>query len=277
MRASNQSNRYSLLSSYTADLGSLISRKRTEIGLRAANIESSLAGRAKTEFLANMSHELRTPLNAIIGFAEVIQARSKDCSANDKTQEYAGYITQAGRSLLKILNDILDMSNIEAGSIALNLEAYLLHEIVENSVALMQTRAASKKQTLRVCLPDDLPSVVVDEMRIKQALTNIISNAILFTPECGDIVIAAAQKPIGIEIEISDTGIGMTCEQIDYALRPFGQIKAAYSRDHAGTGLGLPIARALILLHDGKFDISSEPGVGTTVRLKLPFIATKIK
>ena len=270
MHAVSRASRKSLLSSYAADLGSLISRRRSENALRAAGIESAMANRAKSEFLANMSHELRTPLNAIIGFADLIQAPSAGAAEPGKSTEYASYISQGGRDLLKILNDILDLSRIEIDNFELNLERHSIRDLIETSVDLVQARASDKKQTLHMRVNGDLPIIVVDETRIKQALSNILSNAVTFTQEGGAIFVIAKHGPGSIAIEITDTGIGMTDEQIAYSLKPFTQVMPARVRNHAGTGLGLPIARALVLRHGGTFQIASKAGVGTTVSLSLP-------
>lgn len=270
MRSVNRSGRKSLLSAYAADLGSLISRRRSENALRAAGIESAMASRAKSEFLANMSHELRTPLNAIIGFADLIQVPVAADSEKGKASEYASYIAQGGRDLLKILNDILDLSRIEIDNFELVLERYSIHQLVEDSVDLVRPRASDKKQTLHVRIASDLPTVPVDATRVKQALSNILSNAVTFTHEGGAIFVIAKEDADAISIEITDTGVGMTDEQMNYALKPFTQVKPARTRDHAGTGLGLPIAKALVLRHGGSFHISSKLGVGTTIALTLP-------
>jgi len=270
MRALNRASRKSLLSSYAADLGSLISRRRSENALRAASMESAMANRAKSEFLANMSHELRTPLNAIIGFADLIQVPPAAEGGQGKSAEYAGYIAQGGRDLLKILNDILDLSRIEIDNFELNLERHSIRDLVETSVDLIEARASDKKQSLHVSVNDGLATIVVDETRIKQALSNILSNAVTFTQEGGAIFVRAKESDGAIVVEITDTGIGMTDEQIAYALKPFTQVMPARIRNHAGTGLGLPIARALVLRHGGTFQITSKAAVGTTVSLTLP-------
>ena len=270
MQSVNRTSRKSLLSEYASDLGSLISRRRSENALRAAGIESAMASRAKSEFLANMSHELRTPLNAIIGFADLIQVPVAADSEKGKASEYAGYIAQGGRDLLKILNDILDLSRIEIDNFELVLEQHSIRQIIEDSVDLVQTRARDKKQTLHVRVANDLPIVSVDGTRVKQALTNILTNAITFTQDGGAIFVIAKEDSGAVSIEITDTGIGMTDEQMVHALKPFTQVKPARTRDHAGTGLGLPIAKALVLRHGGKFRIASKQGVGTTIALTLP-------
>jgi len=268
MLASQRPRKRSLLSVYSADLGSLISRKRSENALRVAGIESALANRAKSEFLANMSHELRTPLNAIIGFSGLLQKQGQANPA--KSLEYAGYIERAGRDLLKILNDILDLSRIEIGNFKLDLEQHSVGSIIEDSVALIQPRASEKKQTLQLRVAKDLPLILLDDLRIKQVLSNLLSNAIKFSPEGAEIAIAATATPGAIEITITDTGIGMTPEEVAQSLKPFAQVRPVHTRDSGGTGLGLPIARALVLQDGGSFHISSKPQSGTTVTIALP-------
>ncbi|MGC9953168.1 MAG: HAMP domain-containing sensor histidine kinase [Rhizomicrobium sp.] len=263
--------RISLLSRYSADLGQCLSRERSEKALRAAAIEQALASRAKSEFLANMSHELRTPLNAIIGFSDLIG----DLAARDplaaRTCEYAGLVNQAGKHLLDVISDILDISKIESGTFALDPEPYPLREVILASTVLVEPRIAEKKQTLVLKLSATLPTMNVDGRRLKQALINLLSNAHKFTPEGGRIVVTAAPEADGtVSICVQDTGIGMTAEQIAVALTPFGQVRSSRTRSHEGTGLGLPIAKALIEQHGGSFSVASEENAGTTVTVTLP-------
>jgi signal transduction histidine kinase len=265
----------SLLSAYTANLGQLMTRRRAESALRAAAIESALANRAKSEFLANMSHELRTPLNAIIGFGELIETLAPEKRSAGKPAQYAGYITQAGRHLLEVVNDILNISEIESGSFRVEGEPLDLKKLVTSAILLSQRRIDQKRQTIEVHIPATLPPVMADALRLKQILINLLSNASKFTPEGGRLRVAA--EPEGAEriaIAVSDTGVGMTQDEIDRALQPFTQIRSAYTRTEEGTGLGLPIARALVLRHGGTFHVASTPSVGTTVTFTLP-IATE--
>jgi len=265
----------SLLSAYTANLGQLMTRRRAESALRAAAIESALANRAKSEFLANMSHELRTPLNAIIGFGELIETLAPEKRSAGKPRQYAGYITQAGRHLLEVVNDILNISEIESGSFRVEGEPLDLKKLVTSAILLSQRRIDQKRQTIEVHIPATLPPVMADALRLKQILINLLSNASKFTAEGGRLRVAA--EPEGAEriaIAVSDTGVGMTQEEIDRALQPFTQIRSAYTRNEEGTGLGLPIARALVLRHGGTFHVASTPSVGTTVTFTLP-IATE--
>ncbi|MEW6090552.1 MAG: ATP-binding protein [Pseudomonadota bacterium] len=263
--------RKSLLADYSTNLGELMSRRQSEAALRSAKIESDMASRTKSEFLANMSHELRTPLNAIIGFSEFIQHITASGKPSPKTGEYAQHIADAGRHLLNIISDILDISKIESGTFQLTREEYDLRELIDACTVLIEPRIREKRQVLEVKADQVLPSVPVDVRRIKQVLINLLSNAHKFTGEGGRIVLVATRMPDGgATIAVADTGIGMTKEQIDYAMTPFGQVQSSYARGHEGTGLGLPIAAALTKLHGGEFQIHSEPGRGTTVFFTLP-------
>ena len=265
----------SLLSAYTANLGQLMTRRRAESALRAAAIESALANRAKSEFLANMSHELRTPLNAIIGFGELIETLAPEKRSAGKPAQYAGYITQAGRHLLEVVNDILNISEIESGSFRVEAEPLDLKKLVTSAILLSQRRIDQKRQTIEVHIPAMLPPVMADALRLKQVLINLLSNASKFTPEGGRLSVAAELEGAEqVAIAVSDTGVGMTQDEIDRALQPFTQIRSAYTRNEEGTGLGLPIARALVLRHGGTFHVASTPTVGTTVTFTLP-IATE--
>jgi len=260
----------SLLSAYTADLGQLISRDRAEVALRAAAIESAMASRAKSEFLANMSHELRTPLNAIIGFGEMIEKLAHEKRSAGKPRLYAAYIAHAGKHLLEVVNDILNISEIESGAFTLNLEPQILSDIVSSCVLLVQRRVEEKQQALVVRLEENLPLIMADQLRLKQVLINLLSNSSKFTPDGGGISICAQRGAEDlIEISVSDTGIGMTPDEIERALKPFMQIHSTYARTQEGTGLGLPTARALILKHGGTFEVTSTPGIGTTVSFTL--------
>lgn len=270
-RHSARSRRKSLLADYSANLGELMSRRQSEAALRSAKIEADMASRTKSEFLANMSHELRTPLNAIIGFSEFIQHIAASGKTSDKTVEYAEHISGAGRHLLNIITDILDISKIESGTFQLAREEYDLRELIDACTVLIDPRMREKHQALEVKADPALPRMRIDVRRIKQVLINLLSNAHKFTAEGGRIVLVATRTPDGgATIAVADTGIGMTKEQIDYAMTPFGQVQSSYSRGHEGTGLGLPIAAALTKLHGGEFHIHSEPGRGTTVFFTLP-------
>ncbi|MDR3528611.1 MAG: ATP-binding protein [Rhizomicrobium sp.] len=246
-----------------------MSRQRGERALRAAAVEQALASRAKSEFLANMSHELRTPLNAIIGFSDIIAGQMTMPMA--KITEYAGLINGAGRHLLDVITDILDVAKIESGTFSLDLEGVALREIVVSAVSLVEHRITEKHQSLAVVLPDGLPRVRADARRLKQILINLLSNAHKFTQERGTITVAAAAVDSRyVAITVRDTGTGMSAEQIQLALKPFGQVRSGHTRAHEGTGLGLPIAKALIEQHGGRMWVDSSEGRGTTVAFTLP-------
>lgn len=258
-----------LLADYCQTLGHMRLRVQREHALRSAKVEAELASRAKSEFLANMSHELRTPLNAIIGFADLIHHLGGQNPG--KNMEYAANIGDAGRHLLNIISDILDISKIESGSASLSLGQHDIRELVESSVLLVRDRIEEKGQRLEVRLSRDLPPLTIDARRVKQIIINLISNAHKFTPARGRIIVVARSTPEGgATVAVADTGPGMTPEELRIALKPFGQVRADHYRAHDGTGLGLPIAAALARQHGGKLELASEPGAGTTAVLLLP-------
>ena len=271
MHARDRRKSKSLLSAYSADLGQMVSRRRAEAALRAAAVESAMASRAKSEFLATLSHELRTPLNAIIGFGEMIEHLAPEKRSAGKPRQYAGYIAHAGRHLLEVVNDILNISEIESGNFSLVLAPLDVRDVVDSAVLLAQRRIEQKRQTFDVHVPHDLPRVLGDELRLRQIVINLVSNASKFTGEGGRVCIAAQiDEPNWVKVAVADTGCGMTAEEVDRAMQPFTQIRSTYSRNEEGTGLGLPIAKALILRHGGTLNIQSKPNVGTTVTFTLP-------
>ncbi|HJW41693.1 MAG TPA: HAMP domain-containing sensor histidine kinase [Rhizomicrobium sp.] len=261
--------RASLLSRYSEDLGVLISRRDSEDALHAAAMQEALANRAKSQFLANMSHELRTPLNAIIGFSSLLQGDERVRLAG-QAHEYAGYIESAGHHLLSIISDILDISKIESETFELQLQEGVLCEVVEAAASLVRAKIAEKHQTFTIHMPDGVPSFKFDARRLKQVLTNLLSNAHKFTPERGTIRLIVAVEPEHVAFAVVDNGIGMTPDQQKIALQPFAQVESAYTRTQEGTGLGLPIAKALVEQHGGTFRICSEPEQGTQVVFTLP-------
>ena len=261
--------RHTLLSRYTFDLGQCVSRQRGERALKAAAIEQALASRSKSEFLANMSHELRTPLNAVIGFSEIMAGPMALSAA--KITEYAGLINSAGRHLLDVISDILDVAKIESGTFALDSESIALREVIVGAVSIIEHRIVEKHQVLCVVVPDRLPRIQGDARRLKQILINLLSNAYKFTPAGGTITVAAAAVDSRyVAVSVRDTGAGMSPEQLLLALKPFGQVRISHTRAHEGTGLGLPIARALIEQHGGRMCVESAEGRGTTVAFTLP-------
>jgi Signal transduction histidine kinase len=246
-----------------------VSRQRGERALKAAAMEQALASRTKSEFLANMSHELRTPLNAIIGFSDIIAGQPS--LPRERTSEYAGLINDAGKHLLAIISDVLDVAKIESGTFELDIETHPLRDLLVSAASMVEHRIADKHQTLAVVLPDRLPLVRADARRLKQIVVNLLSNAHKFTPSGGGITLAAAPVDAHyVAVSVRDTGIGMSEAQIEVALTPFGQVHNCRTRSQEGTGLGLPIAKALVEQHGGRLWLDSAEGHGTTVAFTIP-------
>ena len=246
-------------------------RRNAEIALLNAKELADFANRSKSEFLANMSHELRTPLNAIIGFSEIIKDQMFGAVGQPQYVEYAKDIYDSGQLLLSLINDILDMSKIEAGKRALMETTLNIGAIVESVSRLVDARAKEGKVRLNWHIPRDLPALRGEEKAMKQILTNLLTNAIKFTPEAGSVTLSAMiDENNRMRISVIDSGIGIAPQDIAVTLTPFGQIESALSRKHQGSGLGLPLTKALVELHGGSLDLQSELGNGTTVTLTFP-------
>jgi len=246
-------------------------RRQTELALIHAKEQADFANRSKSEFLANMSHELRTPLNAIIGFSEIIMEQMFGPVGQAQYVEYSRDIYDSGQLLLSLINDILDMSKIEAGKRALAEAVLDMDQIIQSVVRLVASRAKLGKLHLNINVPKDLPYLRGEEKALKQIITNLLTNAIKFTLEGGSVTLTASIDPTGrMMIIIQDTGIGIAPEDIAVALAPFGQIESALSRKNQGTGLGLPLTKALVELHGGALELKSKLGEGTTIQLVFP-------
>ena len=245
--------------------------KASERKLIEARSQAELANRAKGEFLANMSHELRTPLNAIIGFSEVISNELFGPIANEKYLEYIGDIHASSLHLLSIINDVLDMSKIEAGKVELAQEVVPLQSLIGEVMRMVHERARSREIELIAQMSREEVDIWADERSMKQIFLNLLSNAIKFSREGGTVQVrVVADGPDVALFEIEDHGIGMNEEEQERALQPFGQAQPATTRTYGGTGLGLPITKGLVEAHGGTLTISSRAGHGTTVRVVLP-------
>jgi PAS domain S-box-containing protein len=246
-------------------------RRKAEAGLRQAMKEADFANRSKSEFLANMSHELRTPLNAIIGFSEIIKNQLFGPVGNPQYIEYAHDIYDSGELLLSLINDILDMSKIEAGKRPLAEADLAVADVVRSVMRLVAVRAKAGHVKMNIHVPPEIHNVRAEEKALKQILANLLTNAIKFTPEGGLVTLSVRIADDGrMAFEVRDTGIGMKPEDIPVALTPFGQIENVLSRKNQGTGLGLPLTKALIELHGGELRLDSEVGAGTAVTVFLP-------
>lgn len=246
-------------------------RKKAEIALMDAKVESDLANRSKSEFLANMSHELRTPLNSIIGFSEIIKTQAFGEIAEPKYLEYADSIYGSGNQLLRVINDILDVSRIDAGERTLNEGHINVSELVSSALALLSEKVETSQMEVHNRIIDSSLGLIGEAQAVKQMLINLLSNAIKFSPEGGVITLDSDVDSQGqLRLSITDTGVGLSEEEIEKALSPFGQLDTALNRDKSGTGLGLTLVKSLMRLHGGELDLVSQKGVGTTVTLVFP-------
>jgi len=239
--------------------------------LITARDEAEYANRAKSQFLAVMSHELRTPLNAIIGFSELMYSESYGPLGDRRYKQYLQDIHNSGGHLLSIISDILDLSKIEAGRTELNEEEVDLAALTASVARIMQERATTAGLSFLCESGDGLPRVRADRRALKQILLNLLSNAVKFTPKGGQVGLRmAVDDDRGLRMVVYDTGIGIEAQDVPRAMSAFGQVDASWSRRYGGAGLGLPISRASIRLHGGTLELESQPGMGTTVTVRLP-------
>jgi signal transduction histidine kinase len=244
-------------------------RERAQREMREAKEAADTANQAKSAFLANMSHELRTPLNAVIGFSELLEQQIFG-ELNDKQQTYVGNVLVSGRHLLQLVNDILDISKVEAGRMDLAYEKMPIGSIVDIVRGVIAGLAAKKGIDLEVDVAPNLPDVYIDPGRIKQVLYNLISNAIKFTPRGGVVRLAARANDRYLIVRVSDTGVGIAPADLPRLFREFEQLPQPGGVRPEGTGLGLALTRRLVELHGGKVEVQSELGKGSTFSVLLP-------
>jgi signal transduction histidine kinase len=251
------------------ELGALaanLNRMRDELGRLYAQLEA--ANRHKSEFLANMSHELRTPLNAVLGFSDLLLQRMFG-AMNEKQEEYLRDIRESGAHLLSLINDILDLSKVEAGRMELEVTDFDLPQAIANALILVRERATHRGLTLNVAIDAGVATVRADERKIKQVLLNFLSNAIKFTPEGGRITVQATPGNGCVQVSVSDTGIGIAPEEQDAVFEEFRQVGSSAAKQE-GTGLGLALCRKFIELHGGKIWVNSEVGKGSAFTFAVP-------
>ncbi|HYM98696.1 MAG TPA: ATP-binding protein [Aestuariivirgaceae bacterium] len=245
--------------------------KQTEAELRDAKEKAEQTSRQKSEFLARISHELRTPLNAILGFSEVMRLERFGKLQNEKYRDYVSDIYSSGAHLLSLINDLLDLSKVEAGKLELNFTSVSLPEVTEHAMRLLAERAQQARVSMRRNFPGDLPNVVADLRSTRQIMINLLSNAIKFTDPGGQVMITGRVNKAGeLALRVKDTGVGMSEDELKGALEPFQRVISATRPDIEGTGLGLPLTKALTEANRASFSISSEPGKGTLVEIIYP-------
>ncbi len=228
-----------------------------------------VANKHKSEFLANMSHELRTPLNAIIGFSEVLVERMFG-EMNPKQEEYLRDIHSSGHHLLSLINDILDLSKVEAGRMELEVSEFSVPAALQNAMTLVRERAQTHGIELKLQVDEELAEIRADERKFKQIVLNLLSNAVKFTPDGGRVDVDAHMNDAAVEVSVKDTGVGIAKEDQEAVFEEFRQVGRNYTNKQEGTGLGLALTRRFVELHGGKIWLESEPGKGSTFTFTLP-------
>jgi PAS domain S-box-containing protein len=243
--------------------------KHTEMNLMEAKLAAETASRTKSEFLATMSHELRTPLNAIIGYSDML-IDGDFGELNGKQERFAEHISTSGKHLLELINDILDLSKIEAGKMELYHEIFMVKEVMQNVLTILSPLARKKSIALQLKIDPETLLMTADKIKFKQILYNLGSNAVKFTPDGGNVLISAIQKDNIIEISVTDNGIGIRKEKQERLFTPFYQVDSSDSRKYAGTGLGLALVKNFVELHGGTVKLKSEVNKGSTFTITMP-------
>jgi PAS domain S-box-containing protein len=258
-----------------AVLRDLTAWKRTEEELINARQQAERASTAKSELLAKISHEIRTPLNAIIGFSEVMMDERFGPIGNERYKQYLKDIHTSGGHLISLLNDLLDLSKIEAGKLELSFVNLKLNDLVQRCVAIMQQQANRERVIIRTSLPASLPQIVADERSVRQIVLNLLSNSIKFTGAGGQVIVSTAlTDDREVILRVRDTGIGMSEKELQSAMEPFRQLATSAHWRSNGTGLGLPITKALTEANHARFRITSQINTGTLVEVVFP--ATRV-
>ncbi|MDI6028739.1 histidine kinase dimerization/phospho-acceptor domain-containing protein [Corticibacterium sp. UT-5YL-CI-8] len=258
-------------SGYCAVVRDITPWKRAEEELTQARSIAERASSQKTDFLARISHEIRTPLNAIIGFSELMMDEKFGPVANDRYRDYLRDINRSGNHVLDLVNDLLDISKIEAGQQEMDYEAVSINDVLSETVALMQPQANRERVIIRSSFASRLPEVVADMRSLRQIALNVLSNAVRYTQAGGQVIVSTSYEPSGdIALRVRDTGVGMTQAEIEQAMKPFKQINSLKRPRGDGTGLGLPLTKAMVEANRARFTITSTPGEGTLVEVIFP-------
>ena len=237
--------------------------------LSKANVRLEELSQLKSHFLANMSHELRTPLNSILGFSEVLQDKMFG-ALNEKQEQYVNYVMESGQHLLSLINDILDLSKIEAGKIEIELAELRIGDLLKDSLTMVKEMALKHGIELGLKLEDDIPEIYADERKVKQIAFNLLSNAVKFTPDGGRVGIQAVKEQEDIRVTVWDTGIGIKEEDKGKLFKEFQQLDSGANKRYQGTGLGLALSKRLVEMHGGRIWVESEPGKGSRFSFTLP-------
>jgi two-component system, cell cycle sensor histidine kinase PleC len=261
----------SLMGEYASLLGDAILRQRTRAAEQKVQIETDLANQVKSQFIATMSHELRTPLNTIIGFSKMLSEQERRNLSPADVAQYASLIHKGGVQLLAMINDILDLSKIQSGRYTIDHREVHLDDVLTAAMAAHKAQAEAAQISLTIKMDTNLPQVRGDANKLQQVVSSLLSNAIKFNMPGGKVAVEATRAMDGgVAIVVTDTGIGMTDEEVAVSLKLFSQVDGGKSRSYEGTGLGLPIAKALVELHGGRLEIRTAKGEGTVVAVLLP-------